>query len=40
MTVAFTIQYGENEGEYLRETNPQWVKKRKEMSDRMQKANK
>lgn len=39
MTLAFTFQSGENEGEYIRETNPQWAKKKKAFSDAMNKAN-
>lgn len=39
MTIAFTLQNGENEGEYLRELNPEWVKKKKEMQKQMEKVN-
>lgn len=38
MTVAFTCSSGDNEGEYLRELNPEWQKKKKAMSDAVQKA--
>jgi hypothetical protein len=40
MSVAFTCSRGENEGEYLRELNPVWQKKKKEMSEQMSKASK
>lgn len=38
MTVAFTVQAGELEGEYLRELNPEWVRKRKDMQKQMEKV--
>lgn len=38
MTLAFTLSSGDNEGEYLRELNPEWHKKKKAMSDAMNKA--
>lgn len=39
MTVAFTLEAGESEGEYLRELNPEWVKRKKEMQKQMEKVN-
>ncbi len=40
MTLAFTFESGENEGEYLRELNPEWQKKKKAMSEKIQKVSK
>jgi hypothetical protein len=40
MSIAFTCSRGENEGEYLREVNPEWQKKKKGMSEQIQKASK
>jgi hypothetical protein len=38
MSIAFTVDNGQNEGEYLRELNPEWTKKKKEMQKKMEKA--
>jgi len=40
MTLAFTFEAGEGEGEYLRELNPEWQKKKKSMSDKISKVSK
>ena len=40
MTLAFTFNSGENEGEYLRELNPQWAKKKKDFGEAMNKVSK
>lgn len=40
MTLAFTYDNGDSEGEYLRELNPEWQRKKKSMSEAMQKASK
>jgi len=40
MATAFTLSVGDNEGEYLRELNPAWQKKKKEMSKAVEKASK
>jgi hypothetical protein len=40
MTIAFTYQRGKNEGEYLREVNPEYVKMKKEMQGKIEQANK
>lgn len=38
MTVAMTLQAGESQGEYLRELNPKWQKKKKDLSNSIDKA--
>ena len=40
MTLAFTFEQGEGQGEYLKELNPEWQRKKKEVSDKIQKASK
>lgn len=38
MTMAFAIERGENEGEYLKEKNPEYQRQRKQMTNEMVKA--
>ena len=38
MSIAFTVENGQSEGEYLRELNPEWNKKKKEMQKKMEKV--
>jgi hypothetical protein len=38
MTLAFTFEQGEGQGEYLKELNPEWQRKKKEVSDKINKA--
>lgn len=40
MSIARTIELGENEGEWLRELNPEFQAQKKEMSERLSKARK
>ena len=40
MRIAFTYQRGTNDGEYLRECNPAWHKKRKAAQTAIEKASK
>lgn len=38
MTLAFTFETGQSEGEYLRELNPEWNKKKKDMQKQMERV--
>ena len=40
MRIAFTYERGTNDGEYLRECNPAWHKKRKNAQTAIEKASK
>ena len=40
MTIAFTVESGEAEGEHLRELNPNWQKRKKDAGKQIEKASK
>jgi hypothetical protein len=40
MTIAFTVESGDAEGEYLRELNPNWQKRKKDVGRQIDKASK
>jgi len=40
MELAFTFSQGDNQGEYLRELNPEWQRQKKSMTDKISKVSK